>query len=691
LKRSTLEKITKCLGHPGSYESPIVLGDPLLKQDTAGKLLSTMAEVYPLLNVIITGNKTHGELHLGLINIIKKEIEEKGLDPLTQEESSEIAADGVAVMADRDNIYIRPNGDMNQVFKADEILEKAMGYDSRPKIKIQEVLDDVVRQAIRERGESWRMTAIPKSTKETIAMIKNSRIELYEAGEVYYNRAIGTRYITFNDFSTMGLQRAKTIRESLIRIAELASKKNKKYYPELSFFKAEGFGSEDFKGIDFNGMSDQAIREKYNELKERFKKAVGDDFQKDDYDNPEWIKVMFSALTGKKGYTNIATSETIEEDVMGLRPEFYMHIQWLPGARIEKEIMLPDPLFIISDSSTDEKIGELCDERVPEFINYFSRQFGQMEWINIGKLHPSLSGHSYITEGRRLQYIAVIKVPEKKEPIKKIIKMQKWGVVHFLDQNCSLEEATLEAMKYSHDVGGRWVAFRDLGAKLIPLRQGLVQETYDGINDQYKGQKIISGFIERDYIDGIATDKIPEKMMKDHNFAIAFAQLLGMQAATNMIAGRTDNNHVPVFDEGNEILVLDKYGLPSEIVVSDFVGVFKDYQTPDLTKHAEFYSRPILKRRDIVPDMEAFANAYCLGITDRIKAIQLQYRKAKLQWQTMFRHLPDEEESIRSKWEKVCHRLENTDAQQIGDGVKDYLNLVSTIRRNEIIEAVFDM
>ena len=119
---------------------------------------------------------------------------------------------------------------------------------------------------------------------------------------------------------------------------------------------------------------------------------------------------------------------------------------------------------------------------------------------------------------------------------------------------------------------------------------------------------IWSPYFERDYIRGMATDKIPPQRLADAAFASRLARLLGQAAAPNMIVGRCDLQGRVVFDDGDEVVIENEAGLPVEIVVADQTGTFADYRT-DLEHFAAEYAEPVNRRLPLLADPEEFAAA----------------------------------------------------------------------------------
>ena len=99
--------------------------------------------------------------------------------------------------------------------------------------------------------------------------------------------------------------------------------------------------------------------------------------------------------------------------------------------------------------------------------------------------------------------------------------------------------------------------------------------------------------------------------------------LLGQAAAPKIVVGRCDGMGSPLFDDGDEVLIMDPEGMPQDIVVSDHTGTFNDYSCP-LSEHAVTYAVPVRRRQPFLPDARAFAHAYLSAFEERLR-LALQY------------------------------------------------------------------
>ena len=184
---------------------------------------------------------------------------------------------------------------------------------------------------------------------------------------------------------------------------------------------------------------------------------------------------MYAALIGED------EKAISEESLLGLSSEFFMQIEWLPGGRIEEGELIFDPAFELAEETDDPGLRRLCDEKCREFIFNFVREFGDLEYVNIGRVVGSLS-HRINMPGRRNVYIAQVKQGGIKDEIVKIIRMQKWGIREHLDDGKRLLDAMIQSEEYTEYILDRRLGCRQLGMNLrpIPPPSGSASDTRDG-------------------------------------------------------------------------------------------------------------------------------------------------------------------------------------------------------------------
>jgi hypothetical protein len=278
----------------------------------------------------------------------------------------------------------------------------------------------------------------------------------------------------------------------------------------------------------------------------------------------------------------------------------------------------------------------------------------------------------------------VLKTPDAKHEIVKIIRMQKRGVREHLDDGQDLLQALLKSDGYTEYVLDRRLACRQLGMNLTQrILARKVSETYHGRQKRYHGFEILSTYFERDYIPGMATDKIPPGRFRRPEYALAFARLLGRAAAPNLIVGRCGTGGRVVFDDGDEVVLETEEGLPREIVLADQMGTFNNHTTK-LVDFAEDYAEPVNRRIDFLPQPAAFAAAYLDGFLEHFQQIQEQYRKGRNAFDALFRrrHRFTHGANIALRWAEVLRRLDKTKPQQVTAAIRDHLDAACEAKAN---------
>jgi hypothetical protein len=367
--------------------------------------------------------------------------------------------------------------------------------------------------------------------------------------------------------------------------------------------------------------------------------------------------------------------EGAEEILQGLSPEFFLQIEWLPGGRLEDGELIFDPIFGEAEKHPEDlDLRRLCDANARGFIFNFIREFGDVEYVNIGRLVTSLAARPSAS-GRRDVYIAEVKEAHSERPFVRILRMQKWGVREHLEEHKDLLRSIIESEEYTEYILDRRLGCRQLGMNLprrITTRR--IGERYHGSRMDFVGQIIWATYIERDYVPGLATEKIPLSRFTDCEYATRFAALLGRAAAPNIVVGRTDLDGKIRFDDGDEVLVEDERHMPLEIIVTDPSGTFADYERP-LVSMAEAYAAPINSRLSSVPCQGDFVEAYVSAFVERFTAIQDGYRKRRPAFDTLFQHRKNEPASFAWRWTRILERLDRADVVELARAVRGFIRL----------------
>ena len=126
-----------------------------------------------------------------------------------------------------------------------------------------------------------------------------------------------------------------------------------------------------------------------------------------------------------------------------------------------------------------------------------------------------------------------------------------------------------------------------------------------------------------------------------------------------------------LFDDGDEIVIANKHGIPQTIVVADHTGAFH-YYDHSLDEYAYAYALPIIERRKLVSQPEQFAEVYINAFMTRFIHIQNEYRERRWAFDNLFKHRPPPtlEGNMTHRWASVLLRLDQTDVQALADTIR---------------------
>lgn len=630
-----------------------------------GRLKSKIATVFIHSRTLVTLPGIHATQRGAYLQILNEQRGAAGQPPLTEAEEVAELNNAVDLVLEDGTVLIRPDPErMDLAFTADEILQEIV---PKERIKFLHVRDDRVRGAIRKRGERWRINPLPRSPADMQRMILDSRIGIGGRELYYFNRGSGTRVLTFQEFASLGALEEEERRRLLAEIKDGAAQFNRLGHPEIAFFMAgKGFGSADLAPHDFTAMPADRLQAIFEALRQKFHDAVPAELRRDDVNLTEWRNHMYAALIGVKEDT------LSEESLLGLGSEFYMQVEWLPGGRIEEGELIFDSVMDQTPVPGDEaqRARLLLYEKARAFIINFVREYSDLEYINVGRLGSSLSLRQPL-QGRRGVFLIEIKQPGMTQPLLKIIRMQKWGVAEHLDDGKSLLDAMLFSEEYTDYILNRRLACHQLGMNLPShTTTHKLSERYFGKNTGYHGLTIYSPYFERDYIGGLATDKVVASKFADETYALTFARLLGETAVPNWIVGRCQLSGQVIFDDGDEVVIEDPAGMPVEIIVADHTGTFTDYRR-SLAETAPAYAEPVNKRLYMLTHPAAFAQAYLDGFVARFEKIQREYRRRKRAFDNLFKHqAPVEGGNLSYRWLRVLDRMNQANPKELAELIR---------------------
>ena len=141
-----------------------ILGEHPLAKGPQGRLISRIATVFPKTRTLVTLPAIHAFQRIAYVNDLNTLRQADGLSPLSEEDEMLEWQQSVDLIMDPDTILIRPDPEnMALAVEADEMLQELV---SKQKIKYLNLMNEKVRNAIKERGEKWRITPLPQSPEE---------------------------------------------------------------------------------------------------------------------------------------------------------------------------------------------------------------------------------------------------------------------------------------------------------------------------------------------------------------------------------------------------------------------------------------------------------------------------------------------------------------------------------------------
>jgi hypothetical protein len=636
------------------------LGENILRGVAGSNGGTHIATIFPRARVMVTLPGIHCTQRDAYLESVDAQRRSECSGPLTMDERDRLMLEGVDLIIKEDRVLIRPDPErMDLAFEADMLLQEEVG---KRKIHFLFVSDPRVRIAICHRGEAWRIYAPPRAPEAIKRLVSAGRVAIGGQAIYYYNPVTGARFLTCGQFGKLEAMSDAELRQHLCEVSGLTCRSNARGIGEVQSFMAKaGFRLLDILRGDWGAMENEELRGKFREAAAAYQAAVMPGFEKDDIEDTEWRNRMYEALTNAEDDARLS-----ETDQLGLSAEYFRQIEWLPGARIDGgeilfDLAADEPMDAVSADQAMLAHGLIC--------NLLQEQC-DLEFINIGRLTRSLSLRDpQERQGRREVYLEHFRRAGATEDTLQVIRMQKWGVREHLAEGKDLLRAMVECEEYTEFIMDRRLGCRQLGMKIAP------RVSVRKVAERYKGITIWSPYFQREYFDGMATDKIPSSKLKNPAYALALAQLLGRAAAPNMILGRGNPGGNAIFDDGDEVVVEDAAGLPTEVVVADHTSTFGDYASA-LDCAAPAYAKPVNRRLALVTDRAGFAQAYLDGFLKRFTEIQRDYLRRQRAFDALFRHrVADPAGNLAYRWKLVLARLQGANGEALVRAIRGHIEL----------------
>ncbi len=624
-----------------------VLGPNLLEVDSQGQLLSPIATVFPKHRLLVTLRGIHATQVDEAVRYLAEPRSASSTVSHDDHEEHSLYEDAVSLVVRNGVVLIRSESEsIGKAFDADEVLQLLV-----PKqcIQFTGIHLAEVRRRLRARGESWRISQLPRSVEEMIHHIGSSRASV-STGATYYQSAVtGERFLTYQEFTSIRPLLRQERWEALARLEEivhLSALCNREGIPELSFLvhpqrslRAAGLG--DLITLLKNPDAEAPVEEAeilFDRFAASFVYAAGADLLVDSETYAPWRTAIFSKLF------HIDLSE-VEEWTLGVSPEFHLNVRWLPGAGI----VSGSPVFE-ADASP----------RVRALIDHYRNRCSALVSVNLGSVESAQTIRDRSGEERAV-YLATLGFEGGREEIR-LLRCMKWDVQHRLKRGASLDCAIAETLQYRQYVADRLKAFSALGIPLPPYVEIELHEDIPHVG------MIPVYFMDRPYVPGIVSEKIPPGFYARPRFVVRLAGLLGMSAAVSLVMGRAcpRSGHI-YFDDGDEVIQFDDHGLPERLVLAETTGSFTDFTTPlasklghclsHLSGHLELARRGGADQRELDSAVEAFTE----GLVFEMQRMQNLLRANPLALKLLYSDRSGEPGGIRHRWERILERLESTD------------------------------
>lgn len=619
----------------------IIIGPDLFAVGEDAKPASPIASVFPKHRVIVTGRGIHALQVETMLDFLRSTTSQK----LTWEIEDDIFQEVVSLLIRPPIVLIRSDPcDMDKVFVADELLQRLL---PKEHIEFTGLQLAEVRKKLRRRGESWRISPPPHSPEEIEHYIEASLVRVNTGASYYFNASTGGRFLTYQEFMNIRPLLATDQVEALARLEEiyqLTQLVNNLGVYELSFFlpAEKNLELDDLKilidtlTVASSGLDVKMAEYLFDRFVDKFATAAGPELLIDGVKQPAWRTTMFCRLY------DINENE-VEEWTLGLSPEFHLNVRWLPGVHIAGELLF--------EPHANARLRQLA-------MHYWQVQ-PDMVSINFGRVESSQANRDRSGEQREV-YLVVLGLADGSEDIR-LIRMIKWDVMHRLNTGKPLHWAVAETIQYRDYILDRLRAAAELKIRNLPYREIRLEEEIPSLG------WVPIFFFDRQYVQGIVSDKIPIGLYAQPRFMVKLGGLLGIAAAASLVLGRAcpRSGHV-FFDDGDEMIILDDEGLPERLIIADITGSFTDWATPvnELLPHCLWHLANHLERaksRGIAPgelnaSIDAFTN-HLLAEIERMQAILNQPDSAL--W-SLFNDRTNEPGGIRYRWEAILHRLGTT-------------------------------
>ena len=147
-----------------------ILGEPIFAKTPDGALVSRVGTMFFKTPGLVTRRGVHAMQRAMWVDHLNEGRAAAGLQPLSAAEEEAEFAESVDLIFTDDHVLIRPDPDhMDLAFRADEELQKLV---NKRKVRFLNTHAAKVRNALRARGENWRMARAPISQEDMAEIVE---------------------------------------------------------------------------------------------------------------------------------------------------------------------------------------------------------------------------------------------------------------------------------------------------------------------------------------------------------------------------------------------------------------------------------------------------------------------------------------------------------------------------------------
>ncbi len=417
--------------------------------------------------------------------------------------------------------------------------------------------DEYMHDALRGQG-LLHLIEPPVLSKEEREKHLNSRMNPIGDTEVsyYYSFRQGKRYLTADALEEILALPAESHTSAMASIDQFAAPDTRHPRRQLALFNTS-YSLEEF----------DAVRAQQGSPTERLLKILS--FMRNKQRNQYLV-------AGTENYQDQLLEEMLNEryhevELLKITPEL-KHIHWQPGG------------YIIDGRL---QFHANAEEHVRGIIErYWDSHKDVLSAINLGKISGRGSVRPAWAPRRELYLVEKeLRIGDEDEVLCDVVRRLEYDTGDYLNikqpRDGGLRWLDVEEAERAGEEHANYKArMREYGSTLIGQQDDHEDfsffEVYGGMREEFRGRPITAHYIARPYVAGIATDKLPLKLLEEEEFRDAAFYMFGRILADSLVLKRKDPKNRTLGFDGDETLLLDEKQRPISYRVTDYSGVGED-------------------------------------------------------------------------------------------------------------------